>query len=398
MTRLGRWMRRPPGLGSALDQRLEAHLEFTPGELEEWALARLGRRLTLAGHPTKDDPREALARLPLLRRDELAEAPERWLDPRVPRGLRWRARSSGSSGQPLTVWRDPLSSAREEAFLRRHLGVFGWEPDWPELAVRGGAFEGVRPSRTRGGWEVAAARLGDETARATLRAVAERSIRLIRGYPSALLELLRRAEGLGLDPRGPELVHVSSETLTPAARERIAAGFGAPVLEQYGQAERALLAQSCPEGTLHLMTDYGWGEVVDGRWVGTPLFGTLLLLRYDTGDEAGPAPRGCPCGWPFPAIGPIAGRQDDLILTTDGRRVGRLGPALRAVPGVRAVQVEQDGTRLLVRFSPGSSALGRGLERALGELLADPDLEIVLRPDEAPVREASGKVRAVRQR
>lgn len=398
MTRLGRWLRSPPGLGPALDRRLAAHLELSAVELEEWALGRLQTRLALAGRAVTGDPRASLARLPVLRRGELAAAPERWLDPRVPRGLRWRARSSGSSGEPMTVWRDPLSAAREEAFLRRHLTAFGWEPGWPELAIRGGAFDGVRPARTRGGWEVAAARLDDETARAALRAISERGVRLLRGYPSALLELLRRAEALGLDPGGCDLLHVSSETLTPAARERIEAGFGAPVLEQYGQAERALLAQSCPEGTLHLINDYGWGEVVDGRWVGTPLFGTLLLLRYDTGDEAGPPQEGCACGWPFPAIGPITGRQDDVIVTTDGRRVGRLGPALRSVPGVRAVQVEQEGARLLVRFSPGTPALGRGLAQALGELLADPGLDIVLRPDEAPVREASGKVRAVRQR
>lgn len=421
------WLRNPPLLGAGLDRTLAARLTWSELEMREWAMGRLGRRLELArsvpawrgtleglGSAVQD-----LEKLPLLDRELLAEDPSRYCDPRWPRRLLRSARTSGSTGRPLTVLRDPASVLLEEAFLRRQLAAYGWSGG-ASLAIRAEgprdpAAAPVARAGTRNEWCVAASRLDDRTVRAVVQHGAAYRVGLLRGYPSALTELARRIDALGLRDQLAAwpltLLHLSSETVTPAAVSLLRRVFGVPVAEQYGQAERALLIQTCPAGSRHLVTDYGWGEVVGGEWIGTPLHGAMVLLRYRTGDGAerlshGPriAPAAsCGCGWPYPVVGAVDGRADAYVETHDRRRVGRLGPALRAPSGVAWVQVEQQPDRTLhVRFGAlpghGLDDIGRSLEKSLRDLLRDREMRMVLLPGVEPVRDPSGKARTVRQR
>lgn len=419
------WLRNPPVLGSEIDEVLAARLQWTPAAMHTWATERLQRRLRLAqsvpawreasGGPSRRA--ERLEAFPLLQRGELVGGPDRYLDPRWPRRLLRVARTSGSTGRPVTLLRDPASILLEEAFLRRQLAAFGWRGG-SSLAIRA---DGPRDpeswpivrSRSRNEWCVAASRLDARTVRAVVEHGVKHRVGLLRGYPSALTELARRIEGLGLEERLVDwplrLLHLSSEDVTPAASALLRRVFGVPVAEQYGQAERVLLIQTCPRGSRHLMLDYGWGEVVEGEWIATPLHGAMVLIRYRTGDGAqrlmdgatmAPA-AACGCGWPFPVVGPIQGRADDYVETHDGRRVGRVGPALSVPEGIAWAQLDQQSDLSIhVRFGglPGCdlTELGHSLERSLRDLLRDQKMRIVLLPGALPVRDPSGKVRAVR--
>ncbi len=414
-------LRAPPVLMQILERRLATNLRRPPERLRALVLEQLGRRLQLArrvpGHHLEatSAPLALLASLPLMSRADLSP-PEPWRDPRMPRVLLRSATSSGSTGRPLTVWRDPSSVVHEEAFVRRHLRAFGWKPGWPTLSVRaegprepGGPVIDRDPRRAHA-CRVAASRLDDRAVREIVGFGRREGIRLLRGYPSALLELARRIDALRLqdavDAWPIQLLHLSSESLSVAGEAHLRRVFGAPVADHYGQAERALAIQSCPAGNRHLITDYGWGEVVDGRWVGTPLFGRgMVLVRYATNDDAGPLSDGrplseerCACGWPFPVVGRVAGRADDVVVTTDGRRIGRMGPAFGLTPGIEQVQIEQPRIGLLivrVILQSNEPSGIESLEASLGSLLADPGTELQMRPGEAPVVGPSGKVQAV---
>ena len=412
-----RWLRRPPGVGAALDAALERRGVWSADEMATWVDRSLSARLEVARSVPayRAVSGSLLSDFPLLDRAGLGAAPNSFVDPRWPLPLLRQARTSGTSGEPIAVLRDPLSMWMEEAFLRRQLRRYGLTTGTPALAVRG---EGPRDpetapigrSATRDEWVLAASRLDDSAVRALAAHGARHRVQLLRGYPSALLEVARRVQGLGLLPaltRWPlRLVHVSSETLSLEDEATLTEVFGVPVAEQYGHAERAVLIQSCPGGSRHLMTDYGWGEVQGGEWVGTGLFGAQVLVRYRTGDDAGEFPGGesirppssCGCGWPFPVVERVQGRLDAVVVTPDGRRIGRLGPALRAVPGVARVQVEQRDDRVLVvRFEAvgDARAVGRALEASLRDLLRAPSMRLEMRPGVAPLRGASGKTRAV---
>jgi phenylacetate-CoA ligase len=99
----------------------------------------------------------------------------------------------------------------------------------------------------------------------------------------------------------------------------------------------------------------------------------------------------------MPILGRIEGRKDDVIVTPDGRRIGRLDPVFKADLPIREAQIIQETmTRVVVRYVPtaacSSAHLDNLLER-LHERLGD--MEIALEPAEQISRSANGKFKAV---
>ena len=68
----------------------------------------------------------------------------------------------------------------------------------------------------------------------------------------------------------------------------------------------------------------------------------MPLIRYRTGDLAVFADRECDCGRKMPVIEGLLGRSDDVVVTPDGRRVGRLDPIFKAVSSFYESRIVQD--------------------------------------------------------
>jgi phenylacetate-CoA ligase len=122
------------------------------------------------------------------------------------------------------------------------------------------------------------------------------------------------------------------------------------------------------------------------------------LLRYRIGDVAAFAAGGCACGRAFPVLEQLCGRLDELIVTPDGRRVGRLDPVFKGRRGIREAQIVQEGPReIAVRLVPGSGYRDADGEAVAAELAArlGPEMRVSIQPVASIERTASGKFRAV---
>src|SRR5690606_10473655 len=145
----------------------------------------------------------------------------------------------------------------------------------------------------------------------------------------------------GLPPLPTLRVAVANaEPLHAHQRELVARAFGCPARESYGQAEAVAAASECPAGTLHTWPEVGvlevWSEGAGarplpageaGQLVATGLLNRAMpLVRYAVGDRAALAgdTTPCACGRALPRLLELSGRCDDVLLTPDGRRVGRL--------------------------------------------------------------------------
>jgi len=248
------------------------------------------------------------------------------------------------------------------------------------------------------------------SAPAYARALCEFRPEILRGLPSSIGALAHFALEQGLELPRPALVVTTSEALGAGQRAVIAEAFGAPVVEFYGTTERAVHAFECPEGSLHVLPQAGVVEVVkddgtpaapgeEGELLCTGLLDDVMpLLRYRIGDRAvlgrdfggvGPAgghgsgdercagreataPRGegtCRCGRPGTVLRELTGRVDDVIVTPEGRRIGRLDQPFKHTPAIREAQVVQDRRdRLLVRVVP-RSGFGDEAQEAARRLL-----------------------------
>ncbi|MEI2655010.1 MAG: hypothetical protein V9G12_23185 [Microthrixaceae bacterium] len=114
------------------------------------------------------------------------------------------------------------------------------------------------------------------------------------GYTSAIHRIATHLLQYGdTDRVNPRAVLVSSETLTRTARADIERAFGCRVFNSYSLGELVAYVSQCPEGDLHVSTEYGVIELLDLDGHGTTeIVATGLinrgmpLLRYRTGDLA----------------------------------------------------------------------------------------------------------------
>lgn len=235
-----------------------------------------------------------------------------------------------------------------------------------------------------------------------LDALSDYGIHYLYGYSSSLYELAQAAIRLGIDKLKMEVALTNAEPIFDYQREAIEKAFGCPVRETYGMAEIAAAASECEHGRLHLWPDVGHTEVDDetGDFLCTGLLNdNMPLIRYRVGDRVrlSDADVSCRCGRTLPQIAAIEGRVDDVLVTRDGRRIGRLDPVFKTDLPIREAQIIQEAIdRIRIRYVPDHSftnQTGELLTKRLQSHLGNVD--IVLEALDQIPRTANGKFRAV---
>jgi phenylacetate-CoA ligase len=354
----------------------------------------------------------SLTRLPLLDKSIVKAQPGDFRDQDLK--LVFRGYTSGTTGSPLVVYRDLTGIVREHAMIWRQRHWLGVEPGDPIAVLRGELVtpvERTRPpfwrlDRSANELVLSSHHLASAHLPAYLDILRAFSPVALYTYPSSARELARLVIQSGQAMVPLRAVFTASETLTAADRELIGRAFGAPVVDRYGNAERTLAGGHCERGGYHLWSDVTLPELVPGpdgepfELVGTPLYGRAMpLFRYRTGDRAYPAlAPGCPCGRAFPTVACIAGREDPVLLTRDGRPIGRLDHIWKGIRHVAAGQILQEAdltVRLRLVPEPGFSPSDRAELLAQTQERLGKDLPIVIEELAQLPRTAAGKFQAV---
>jgi phenylacetate-CoA ligase len=293
--------------------------------------------------------------IPLLTKEMVRSGLDDLLAEGVPSDRRVEKRTSGSTGEPLFLYRDrsqgPLEEGSGQRFLLRlhrvpREATRVWisthpEPIPPDLFAR---FPRVAHA-----WALVGHRLrrADPPTHpvSTLSLTSRRLARELRmwtsfrtwwlyGHASAIARVADEIEGRRLPlGRRPEVVITTSDDLTAPAEERIRKVFGCPVHSWYGSHE----VNGYAAGTLPGTHRYAFNpflvypEITDeaGRTLPPGEEGLLVLtdlnnlvmplIRYVTGDLgrlAADAPAAS-----FPVVDGLVGRASDAIRLPDGRRL-----------------------------------------------------------------------------
>lgn len=274
-----------------------------------------------------------------------------------------RSSTSGSTGSPLEVHYDRRSIEISFGFLHRHRAWLGLGR-WPK-SVRLSGRQLQRSDEQRPPYWMAnpferqllvsTYHLQDAAFESIARRIRRFAPTVIDGYPSAI-----QALGTGLHQYGGvpsvEAIITTAETVTPNIRDQIERTLGAPLFDYYSASEGAPLIQQCERGGLHMRPESGIFEVLDpgGEPVPRGEAGELVvtsfrqwktpLIRYRTGDSIvlPETERLCPCGRSLPLVQRILGRQEDFILTPDGRSIGMFAyRTLKYISGLREAQIVQ---------------------------------------------------------
>ncbi|MEO1366051.1 MAG: AMP-binding protein, partial [Acidobacteriota bacterium] len=427
--RLRRWR-----YGDDTPRRVAEALERDYWDADAWRRfhgERLRRRLDDAARHVPAyaarRPGAPLDAWPLLEKSALRRDPESFLDARLnPRNL-YAEHTSGTSGTPLRLFwsRRTVRAwyALSEARSRSWYGV-SRRDRW---AILGGQLV-ADPRRTRPPFWVwnaglrqlylSSYHLSAALAGHYLEALEAHRIRYLWGYPSALATLaalaLEATDGRGARHLGLKVAIANAEPVLGTQRRLVEEAFGCPLRETYGMAELATAASECEHGRLHLWPDVGRVEVLDddgrpvprgeaGRLVATGLVSDAQpLVRYVVGDRLRLSDDdGCPCGRTLPVLAAVEGRVDDVIVTPDGRRVGRLDPVFKAdLPMLEAQIIQENEATVRLRYvpEPGLDDAGRRrLEASLRRRSESrlPGMDAVVEAVDSIPRGAQGKFRAV---
>jgi phenylacetate-CoA ligase len=363
---------------------------------------------------------EDIKLLPIVTKDMVRDDPVRFCSTEYMRRREvFGLSTSGTTGKPLTIYCDPDSRTHHYAFFTRLRSWFGIGPQDFRATFFGRIIakpEQGKPPFWR--YDVSqrnvlfsSYHLSRQNLPHYYRKLRELRPTEILGYPSSLARLAAYVQAEGLPPLQPKATIVTAETITEWQRAVIEEGFGSRVVNQYGCTEMVVFAAECEVGRLHINPEHGILEVLDendqdvkdsvsGRLVCTGLVNrTMPLLRYDLGDVAKcDWHLTCECGRPFPVLQDIEGRCDDVLLTPDGRPLGRMDPVFKGLRGIRETQIEQtDRHKLVFHMVLDESFTGSSRAELMREIRkrVGPSMEIEIRRVGEIPREPNGKFRSV---
>ncbi|MDL0128082.1 phenylacetate--CoA ligase family protein [Halobacterium salinarum] len=364
--------------------------------------------------------REQLKSLPRLSEETLKDEPKTLVSSEHQISNCVSLSTSGTTGTPKTTHHTVESQCELSAAMNRF-----WRRGGCRYGDRRLSFTGnkIVPTSQDGGpygrydrannrYLMSSYHLGEETVDDYLEEIDAFSPSFIDGYPSSIAFCAQHAVETNRDIRIPACFP-TAETLRKEDRELIEEGFSTSVYNQYGSTESAALVTECPCGRWHVNPDIGIVEVVDedGQQVSDGEIGELVLtglnnpamplIRYRIGDMARGAPKyiECECGWNTPIIEEIIGRQDEVVVTADGRRIPMLSyNVFKYTDGIEESQIVQESVdEFTLRIVPGEEYADEQADVAILKLKdrVGSDVSVTIQIlDEIP-KTSSGKFRAV---
>jgi len=325
-----------------------------------------------------------LARIPPTSRTDLQGLPEQDI---VARGFDPEKlvvhRTSGSSGEPLSIRRTWFEDRLLQAYRLRVLFRLGMCPTDRRVAVVTGRLT-QSPMYMRSGvlrYEEIHCLWPPDRILARLR---ETRPDVLRGFPGTLSWLAGQLADSDRELIRPHFITTDSEMMTMDMRERIRQGFRAPVIDFYDSHEFNMIAWECPSRGLYQVSEAtviaevvrdgrpaGPGE--EGEFVGTALHSWAMpFLRFRLGDLVTRGASGS-------ILARIQGRVADRFVLPDGRSIHPytlVNPLLNQAPWLRQYQLIQErADRIRVKLVPvpdrhpepeAIAALGRILASASG--------------------------------
>ena len=289
----------------------------------------------------------------------------------------WLEKTSGSTGTALHIYRPVSMYPKWWALYEMCRNLAGVGRDIPYATLGG---RPVVPGHTKKPpywrfnrrWRqvyLSSYHVSQATAPGYVAAMRTYGSQWIEGYGSAIAALAESALAAGVPPLPLRAAIVSGDTLLPGMRSSIERFFQCKCFDHYGQSEAVCVAMQCPHGRMHILPAAGLVEILRedgspcapgevGEIVATGLLNDAMpLIRYRLGDYAAWAEeQSCPCGNVHPVIANLEGRVDDYLVTTDGRKIGRLSTAMKRSPTIHSAQIVQDRpghSYLLVRPGDG---------------------------------------------
>jgi phenylacetate-CoA ligase len=305
--------------------------------------------------------------------------------------------TSGSTGRPFAVRVDnyTMSIARALMFLRASFSGWAIGDRYLQtgMTLDRGWVKWLKDAVLRVQY-VSAYDLSDSALDRYLEVIDDRKLKYVMGYAASIYFLAKRAKQVSFNESLRGVVSWG-DNMYPHYRRQIEDQFKCRVTDTYGCGEGIQVAAQCSEGNYHIFMPHVAVEIVRdgqpceeseiGEIVLTRLNpGAMPLIRYRVGDVGrSSASKTCTCGRGFEQLSCIEGRDSDIVLTPNGKRliVHFFTGIFEYATSIDTFQVVQEELgSVIVRIVPGAGFCKEQWERVKGEIMekGDPDLGLNL--------------------
>lgn len=250
--------------------------------------------------------------------------------------------TSGTSGSPLTVFRDYQSVLKEGAYIWAQRSQFGFKPGMKTVSMRGDLTrdELDRFDPVSNTLYLSSYNLNEKNASYYWEKIAKFSPYALLAYPSSATTLASLLENISQSLHIP-YVFTSSETLYDFQKEKIQRIFGSNIQDWYGNAERTIALMQNEEGRYDELPLYSINEYQSDSTITTGLINkSFPLIRYRINDIIMPETSRISYRDKL-SISRINGREDDMLCLPDGTQVGRLDVVFKGLNNIKFAQFEQ---------------------------------------------------------
>jgi len=293
-------------------------------------------------------------RIPILKKTDIQQNLESLKASNYPADQLICDATGGSTGHPLTFFRNRQANAWVSEAAKRFRCWIGYQPQ-DKLALIWGADRDVPSSHPPNQRWLNSFNCSEQQIEAFVNDLVEWKPDAIRGYASSLHLVASYIKRKNLKAPHPKCIESAAEKLWDHQRALVEEVFQCRVFEMYGSREIPSLACECQfHAGLHIFSDIRLIEVIkEGLPAGPGADGSIIVtdltnygmpfIRYEIGDVGVSSDEICPCGRGFPLLKQVAGRVTSTIQTPDRRHIhGEYFTHLfYGAAGVRAFQVRQ---------------------------------------------------------
>lgn len=359
--------------------------------------------------PEDIQTKKDLQKLPFMDKHTVRENFEKLIAKNICKKCAVVGQSSGTTGTPLSVYRDYHSINFENGAASRHYANVV-KLNVKKITLRGQLVTPVEQQKPPF-WEynpadneliMSSYHLSNKTAKIFIEKIKEFNPQIIYAYPSSAYLLakhfIQANEELNL-----QAIFTSSEKLEDKHRESVEKTFHCKIYDWYGQAERVAAVGQCEKGTYHIIEDYSIVETIPTK-KGLELVGTSLdnyimpLLRYKTGDFIELGDQKCSCGRNFREVSKIHGREVNYILTPNGAQYVAFNHITRGLNNIIESQFVQEKTNeLIINIVTNGNFCEKDKELLIKNTLEHtcPDLSIIINEVSQIPHGANGKFKEV---
>ena len=292
------------------------------------------------------DPYFVLKKLPILKKSERKKFVDKIVNKNPKRKIIGVGHTSGTSGSPTINYVDKASVTVSFAFWKRFHYMIGFNNIHPKTVRFSGniviPITSVKPPF----WlynifekqlYMSTYHMSNENIPNYIKKLNQFKPTLLDGYPSAIYNLANYINTHKIELSFvPKAIATTSETLYDEQRIVIEKAFKCKIFNQYASSEGSPFITECLKGNLHLNLDSGVFELLNENYeLAKPgeiakLVVTSFrnyktpLIRYDIQDSVLIPETNiiCDCGCEMPIIKKIMGREDDLLVASNGSLIG----------------------------------------------------------------------------